>query len=462
MARRLIGVDIDDNFVRTALIDDEKGVLTLLGVHQRPRAEADELAVILREVIGEPRLGDRLAATLPASATFTRWLRFPFSEEKKIAAVLPMELSLQLPVASETCTLAFQKPIPVENGFRVAAAAVQTSAIESALAPFDQLEIPLNVLGLAPFTLARGLAFLIPNGLLVTLNPRETTLALVVDGEVANYRLLPNPADIDEIQLAEGILREGNLLRGSTGKNDFTFYLIGSGATPSLLERLRDQGETADIPRIELNGQPLAAEFLPALALAQRAGVSDRDRGFNLRVGRFALKSEWGRMKKRMLAMAILLAISLVMLSTSAYLAYSRKAGTAAGLQQEMNRIFKETFPGTQAIVDAPLQMRAQLAELQKVGQMVGAGDSFSTLNILAEISRHTPTDIKVDIRDFNYTPESIRMEGVTSSFDAINRLSKTLQQSPLFEAVRIDDAKMSLDGNQVDFRVTLSLRKEL
>ena len=373
-----------------------------------------------------------------------------------------MELSLQLPVAGETCTLAFQKPIPVENGFRVAAAAVQTSAIESALAPFDRQDIPLNILGLAPFTLARGLASQVPNGLLVTLTPRETTLALVIDSEVANYRLLPNPADIDENQLAEGILRESNILRRSAGKGHFTCYLIGSGATPSLLKHLRDKGEPADIPRIELNGKPLAAEFLPAVALAQRAGIIDRERGFNLRVGPFALKSEWGRMKKRMVAMAVLLAISLVMLSTSAYLAYSQKARTAANLQQEINRIFKETFPGTQAIVDAPLQMRAQLAELQKVGQMVGAGDSFSTLNILAEISRNTPADIKVDIRDFNYTPEAVRLEGVTSSFDAINRLSKTLQQSPLFEAVRIDDAKMSLDGNQVDFRITLSLRKEL
>ena len=64
MARRLIGVDIDDNFVRTALVDDEKGVMSLLRVQQHPRTENDDLAVILREAIGETRLGDRLAATL--------------------------------------------------------------------------------------------------------------------------------------------------------------------------------------------------------------------------------------------------------------------------------------------------------------------------------------------------------------------------------------------------------------
>ncbi|WP_432821137.1 type II secretion system protein GspL [Trichloromonas sp.] len=462
MARRLIGVDIDDNFVRTALVDDEKGVTTLLSVQRHPRTENGDLADILREAIGETGLGDRIAAALPATQAFIRLLRFPFAEDKKIAAALPMELSLQLPVNCETCTLASQKPVAGENGFRVAAAAIQTDAIESALGPFDSQEIPLNVLGLSPFSQASGLKAQIQNGLLVTVTAREITLALITEGEVVNYRLLQKAADINEKQLAEEILRAGNVLRRSAANNHYACYLIGSGATPGLLERLQDLGEQATIPRIELDGQPLAAEFLPAVALALRAGISDRERDFNLRSGPFALKSEWGRIKKRLIAMATLLVISLTILSTSAYLAYSQKSRAAAALQQEITRIFRDTFPGTQAIVDAPLQMRAQLAELQKISRMVGSGDAFSTLNILAEISRNTPGDLTIDIRDLSYTPEAVRLEGVTSSFDAINRLSKTLQQSPLFEAVRIDDAKMSLDGNQVDFRITLPLRKEL
>ena len=121
----------------------------------------------------------------------------------------------------------------------------------------------------------------------------------------------------------------------------------------------------------------------------------------------------------------------------------------------------KETFPGETAIVDVPLQMRGKINELQKKIKLYGADSSRSALSVLREISERLPQDLVVDIRELNYTPETVVFEGSTASFDAVNRLSKALEQSPTFGIPQIADSKMSLDGSRVDFRLNLPFSEE-
>lgn len=461
MARRLIGIEIDARHIRAVLIEEHQGKTTLVDARREPRTDGEDLAESLRRMLGETRLGDRLAAALPTGCAYFRRLDFPFADEKKIAATLPMELSQQLPATGDGLAFVMEKPVAGELGFTLTAAAVDRSMIAATLEPFDRRDIPLNILGLTPHSHARGLSDLIPNGLLAMIGETEAVLALVNDGEVVDHRLLPQPAPVDTTRLAEELGRAGSALRAAHGLEHPAWMLIGAGAGAELAQALREKGEATEIPRVELGGKPVAVEFLPALALAWRAGINDRERAFNLRTGEFALKSEWGRLKKRLTAMAALFGCSLLILGATAYLNYAQKARVAENLRQEIQQLYRATFPGTQAIVDAPLQMRAQLEELRKIGRLLGTGDGASALATLDEISRRTPPDITVDIRDFNFTAEAVRLEGVTGSFDAINRLSATLGESPLFGEARIDDARMSLDGKQVDFRLTLPLRKE-
>ncbi len=461
MVRRLIGIDIDARHMRAVLIEESQGKRTLIDARREPRTEGEDPAESLRRLLGETRLGDRMATALPAGCTYFRRLSFPFAEEKKISAALPMAFSLQLPVTGESFGFAMEKAIPGEAGFTLAAAAVDRATIAATLEPFDRRDIPLNILGLTPHSHVRGLGEMMPDGLLAILGEAEGSLALVDGGAVVDHRLLPPAVLSDSVRLSEEMCRAGNALRAAHGLEHPAWLLIGSGATEHLVQALLEAGEAATTPRVELHGEPLPAEFLPAFALARRAGISERKRAFNLRTGEFALKSEWGRLKKRLAGMAALLGFSLLLLGVSAYLDYAQKARVAENLREEMHQLFRATFPDNQAIVDAPLQMRAQLEELRKISGLLGTGEGPSALFALDDISRRTPADLTVDIREFTYTAEAVRLEGITASFDAINRFSDSLRQSPLFAEVRIDDARMSLDGKQVDFRLTLPLRRE-
>jgi general secretion pathway protein L len=458
MEKRYIGIDIDSGVARVAIVIRPKGEEQLLSVARREYQDPQELQSVLHEMIGDTRLfGDRLAVAVAAVEGFVRTLSFPFSDPKKIAATLPFELAAQLPIPIEECTTDFQKPLPAaQGGFTVAAAAVRTTVLRQLVEVFEAAEIPLHVVDIHPFAPARGLRGEIPHGLLASIGEQGATLAHVRDGLVVDYRLLPAGSDGDSTGVARFIHRERLSLLREAGNRELPLYLIGAGVSPSLQDELQRLGLSFSLPTCHLRGEAVAAEFLPSVALALRAAVPDRERPFNYRHGEFALKNEWTALKKEVTVAALVLLLAVVALGGSAYLHYDHQHDRAEALRSEMTRIYRDTFPGNQPIHDVSLQMSSSLKELQTRGRSIGLGVQGSPLTALQEISRNTPTDITVDIRDLHYQPESVRLEGVTTSFDAVNRMARSLEQAALFREAKIDDAKMSLDGSRIDFRITL------
>jgi general secretion pathway protein L len=163
-------------------------------------------------------------------------------------------------------------------------------------------------------------------------------------------------------------------------------------------------------------------------------------------------------LKRRLVAAGILLAIALSATGIAGWLDYSRRAHRAEALRQEMLVIFRDTFPGQPVVVDVPLQMAAKIKEVEDRVRLIGSEGAQSALTVLQDLSSRIPAEIKVDVRDFSFGPEGVRVEGNAPSFDATNQMAKTLEQSPLVRQVQVADAKMSLDGSQVDFRMIISL----
>jgi general secretion pathway protein L len=461
MGKRFIGIDFDDRCVRVAILSEEKGQITPISVDKRAFADTEELLQCLPELIGERRLGDRVATALPAREGFVRELKFPFAEPRKIAAALDLELGAQLPVAIETCTSDFQQPLADSDGsWNVTAAAVRTEVVRDFLLPYDTAGFVLSILDLVPFAYAAGLADLFPNGLLVSVTEPAITMALLQNGGVVSYRLLPVAAGRAEEERAQLILREGAALQGATGLSNQPLCLIGAGAS-ALSERLKSAGVRVETPQVAIEGRPVDQEFLPALALALRAAAAERGKSFNFRRGPFAPKSEWVALKRWLVFATSLLVLSCLALGGAAWLNYSGKARRAEALNQEMVQLFRETFPGEATIVDVPLQMRGKINAMQKTIALYGADSSRSALAVLREISERLPEDLVVDIRELSYTADAVMFEGSTASFEAVNRLAKALEESPTFRTPQVADAKMSLDGSRVDFRLNLNFSEE-
>ncbi|OEU61442.1 MAG: hypothetical protein BA870_01335 [Desulfuromonadales bacterium C00003094] len=456
MDKRFIGIDIDRGWVRLAIAGYDTDGPQLLATDKRPWADPTELCQALRELTGDTRIyGDRLAAALPAAAGFSRWLHYPFTDPKKIDEALHLALTTQLPVADQDCMIVTHSRLPEDEGCRVAASAVPEEAVGDFLAPFETEKIPLQLLDLAPFAMPQALAERCETAVVILLREQETVIALLQQGHTADYRLFSQvPSGVER---STWLLQQSRMLQAQHRLSGLPLYLLGPQADQALLEALRQQGQQAEIPDWMLAGQPVAAEFLPAVTLAWRALRSDREDGGNFRRGAFALQGEWAALKKKLVVAGAILTLTLILAGASAWLGYAHKAQRAEALQDQLTSLFRSTLPQTQTIVDIPLQMRQAIGKLRSKGRLLGVGNSGSALAVLQEISARMPNNIHVDIDYLNYGADGLRLEGSTDSYDDINRIARSLEQSPLFGEAQISDAKTSIDNQRIGFRLNLT-----
>jgi general secretion pathway protein L len=456
MDKRFIGIDIDRGWVRLAIAGYDTDGPRLLATDMRPWSDPTELRQALRELTGDTRIyGDRLAAALPAAAGFSRWLHYPFADPKKVEEALHLALTAQLPVADQDCVIVTHSRLPEEEGCRVAASAVPEEAIRDFLEPFETEKIPLQLLDLAPFAMSQALAERCETAIVLLLREQETVITLLQQGHTADYRLFSQaPSGAER---PGWLLQQSRILQAQHRLSGLPLYLLGPQADQALLEFMRQQGQQAEIPDWQLEGQPVAAEFLPAVTLAWRALRSGREDGGNFRRGAFALKGEWAALKKKLVVSGAILALTLLLAGASAWLGYAHKARRAEALQQQLDSLFRSTLPEAQTIVDIPLQMRQAIGQLRSKGRLLGIGGSSSALTVLQEISDRMPKDIRVDIDQLNYGADGLRLEGSTGSYDDINRIARSLELSPLFAEAQISDAKTGIDNQRIDFRLNLT-----
>ena len=456
MDKRFIGIDIDRGWVRLAIAGYNTDGPQLLATDKRPWSDQTELRQALRELTGGTSIyGDRLAAALPATAGFSRWLDYPFTDQKKIEEALHFAMAAQLPVADQDCMIVTHARQLEEEGCRVAASAVPEDAIAAFLEPFDAEQIPLQLLDLVPFAMPQALAEHCETAIVVLLREEETIVALLQQGHTADYRLFPQVPSGP--QRAAWLLQQSRMLQAQHRLSGLPLYLLGPRADQALLKALHQQGQQVEFPEWTLEGQPVAAEFLPAATLAWRALRSDRKDSGNFRRGAFALKGEWAALKKKLLVAGAFLALTLAIACGSAWLGYAHKANRAMALQQQLTALFRRTLPETQTIVNIPLQMRQAIGQLRSKGRLLGVGSNDSALAVLQEISTRMPNNIRVDIDHLNYSADGLRLEGSTDSYDDINRIARSLEQSPLFGEAQISDAKSSIDNQRINFRLKLT-----
>ncbi len=454
MAKKYIGIDIDQQTLRVVSVTLVKGIFVFTGASEQRAVTAEERSHALTEMLGQVAFGDRVAASLNAVGSYCRRLEFPFGEVKKIGPAVALEMNTQLPTSDElVCD--FLAPRPSGHIFEVPAVAVRRVAVVDMLTVFQQAGQSLHLLDLSPFVYAAALAETIPEGVLGVVLASEVTVAHVRAGQVVSFRTMPlRPSDSVE-HLAVMIQRDYQILV-KTGDTPPEFFLIGEGAGDALCQALREMGLAPQYPLLKIDDQPMAPAMLPAAALALRAALPDRIRQFNFLKGDLAPKNEWPGFRLRLIAIMALLGLTVIFAASGAYLNYGQQQNRAEMLRAETLAIFRQTFPQVHTIVDVPSQMRSNLNQLREKARLLGVGQNRSALNVLREISARIPRQISFEVREIVYDGEQLHIEGSTSSFDAINRISQAIGASPLFQQPQITNAKLGLAGGRVDFSMNV------
>lgn len=460
MAKRLIGIDIDRKILRLAVLSRDQGAISLVLVMEILHEEVAGQVARLRDFVdGDFQFGDRLAACLPSSAALVRRLTFPFSNQRKIAAALSFELAGQLPVALDDYSTAMQPPVRKGDGATTVAAAVKTTLLAETLAPFDAMGIPLHILDLAPYAYVAGLKNFLADGILVCAMEQEICLALIRSGEVLDYLQMPLGGSMPVADQARAIHQQATVLARAQPPDGMPLQLMGPLATPELVTSLALLRDQVELLAIDINGQTIAAPFLPAVALALRAADTGKEQAFNLRQGVFALKGEWAGLRKTLMMAACLAGLTLITVGVSMGLRYYDKQHQVTLLEQQMAALYQESFPNAATAVDVPLQMKSAIRQLQEDVGIISFG-RISSLQVLRTLSE-LPKSLSVDVDEIIMERNEVRVSGQTGTFEEVNSMAETFRHSPYFEKVEVSESKMGLDGKQVSYRLRMTVSEK-
>jgi len=454
MARRLIGADIDAGHLRVVCLEQSRQGERLLATARRPidgiEAAAAELAALVEEWAAH---GARIALALPAERLLARELEFPFRDRRKIAQSAPLALAAQLPGDFERRLTVALPARPTAEGAKSLVLSLPEEEVAAFLAPFDQRQLAVRVLEVLPFAAAAGLAPADFDGVLVLLRESGGVAVRVVAGQPGAHLLLP-AVDGDETLQARSIVRAVRSLPGPWPCPSGVL-VCGPGLSAAGQRALVQQLPEARVPEVAFDGSRLAAEFLPALALARRAAASTRAAGCNLRRGPFAYRGSLAPYRRSLIASGVMLALALAALIAAFWIGYAGKQARYERLQQELLAIYRQALPGAPPVADIPLYLTRHLERQQAEGRLLGGG-AQRPVPVLDALSRAVAAVPSIAIDEWNYDPDRAQLAGQGARFDDVDRLAAQLGESPLFAAVQIVEVKSSLDGQRVDFRIDL------
>jgi hypothetical protein len=147
------------------------------------------------------------------------------------------------------------------------------------------------------------------------------------------------------------------------------------------------------------------------------------------------------------------------MVATGAWLSISRRADIVDNLKAKKNEIYRELFPGS-PIVDVSLQMQGAITSLNNRLHILGGDERQDGIDALYTISAAVPTDTQIDIRDFSYNADGVRLEGSADSFDSVNKMGKAIESAKSIDSITIENAKTNPTGDRVDFSMKITMKK--
>jgi general secretion pathway protein L len=210
--------------------------------------------------------------------------------------------------------------------------------------------------------------------------------------------------------------------------------------------------------------QAQLAGFAPVLGLALREVATGESFGVNFRRGEFAFHRGEDALRRALWHTALIAAAVVALMITDTYLGYAQLARRLELTQGEIRRVFVDTLPQVQRIVDEKTQLQTEIASAEKKLQMlngVAPMGGATAVDVMRTLSAAVPDTIRVDVDDYVMDTDGVRIKANADSFEAVDAIKQQVAATHAFSAVEVKDVKAAPDGKGVDFRLLVSLGPE-
>lgn len=498
MKRRILGLDINDEYVAAVVVESRGQDKVIIGSGSARFDAPGDLAEVLSPLLEQVGWkGGVCICGVSLSDISLRNLIVPFTDKRKIAQVLPLELEDQLirPVRDQIIEYSITGSDGNQSHLLVAALEKEKLRYELSLLKGSGL-VP-KVVTLRSVALAEQFLWghdFAGGFLLIDAGLHAVTIVVAADGQVAFARRLAYPDKVfterpfvfdddglgiahhDEAMACIGLLcdsinRSTGLYKLESGVDFLPEEIILSGAMAKVAlfrEKLETEfGRTVHIGDLQQQAGVMAEAEVGdgwergfadhALALALQG--FRRKINFNFCKDEFAPPRLLFASKPQMIVVSALLACLLIGIFT--YLGYDYKTldSRYTELGERMEGLFKKTFPDATRIVDPLAQMKSKLRDVQapSISTPIFSGDK-RVLNILADISARIPGTVEIHVSRLVIDTESVVIKGTTDTFNNVNLIQGVLQESPAYANVAIVSASAEKDSGLIRFELKLRM----
>ncbi|MCH7868451.1 MAG: pilus assembly protein PilM [Myxococcales bacterium] len=513
LMKSILGLDVGSHSIKAVELHQSMRGLQGGQMRLHPRADytnTDELSQDLQHFVQFHHLEtEHVVSAISGEQISLRRLEFPFREKKKLAAAVPFAVEGEIPFELDDVVIDWT-PIGGDAGKSdVLAALTHRDNVSSHLSLFQAAGIEPRILeaeGLVLGNLA-GLFDLSGNRLLLDLGHTKTTMCLMVDDRAINACTIPlgglaftralaeargcSLEEAEQIKCAEGVglppvpeaaavlsricreivrflesnrghtvseaepagITEITMMGGTSkliGIADLIYDQIGIGAYP--LSEPEDDEQAEMIA----NGDPVL--FAPSIALALRASSLALTQ-LNFRQDEFAYRTNFLQILSQDLRpTAILAAIAAALATISFGTSLALESSRAHSLELRAQQLYAEVMPGGPVKNPVPALSQA-LREAQDRSDFLGIySTDLSAVDLLAELSRRIPADVKVQFEDININRRVVKIKVLGESYETADRLKSLLAKSAPFASAEVDKVKSTRGGSSKRFNLTLKL----
>jgi len=516
--KSILGLDIGSHTIKAVEIHPSLRGTQAGQMHLHVRAvEAEELPTTLERFVKLHHLDlEHVVSSIDGLQVSLRKLVFPFRDPKKLVQAVPFEVEGQIPFELDGIVIDWTLLTATAGNSEVLAALTRRDNVSSRLSQIQAAGIQPRVLeaeGLVLGNLA-GLFDLPGRRLLIDLGHRKTTFSLLIEGRAVNAHTIPvggagftaaiardrgcSEQEAEQIKIEVGaVAHEGGAMLPDAQKliariarevmrflesNDGSTFSdaesggIGEitivGGSSKLLGIADALSQQLGIPVVPLgepregeHGEILAggdpAVFAHAIALALRS-TSQAKTQLNFRQDEFAYRTNYLQILSQDLRpTAILATIAAVLAMLSFGTSVALESSRARALTTRAQELYSEVLPGSPSGNPVPAMSQA-LRDAQDRADFLGIyGTDLSAVDLLAELSRRIPPDVKVQFEDVSINRRVVKIKVVGESYQSADRLKSLLAKSLPFSNAEVDKVKSARGGAAKRFNLTLNLAAE-
>ena len=428
-------------------------------------ADPERLQIELARLFQEQGFKKEMIVTsLPSSRAFIREISLPLSQPKKVEKIIKYQMEPYLPCPVEDVLVDFLQP-GADGGILTFGVEKKHLVEHLALLAGAGIEpdaVTLDDIGLFSLYLFKHGGETEQPVALVNQDGETLVLQIIHKRRLDFIRILPDSVD----QLAD-TFRFYKMKRPSLSVGEI--YLTGNGSSGAHEKAQALESRTAVKTMVWRPFDEMRDRLDKTISLLQpKLGVPlglaigamyPPEKPLDLRREEFIPKT-YLNLRKMFLFMGAGLLLLAALLTVNVYQKTYYQERQYSRLQAQIRQVFVEAFPdAAQRIVRGQEVSQLEQKIAEEMNQYQGleeAAGREKILDVLLSLSRIVSEDPDVQIGNASVEGKEIRLDGRTSSFEAVDRLTGRLTKAGQFKNIKLVGARMDKKDNAVTFNFAL------